>query len=371
MTAIPRQSPLRGSIPFWIIAVSVLAAIAGVLPIAAAIFGAGGPAAMRTAFAAAPPGAYAVVVQTEMAEDVLRVVPAAGGAPIEVARVPHLPGFATVGKVSPDGARVAVVSPDAGSLTRPVASLAVIDLATGDVTRVAAQVDAEMAPVWTPDGSAVVYTRTAPSATGAAEVVVLAAPATSGAERELGRVSGVLGAYPVGFVAGDLITVVIDGQGSSVLRGGNDLGVISPNITRDWQLSPDGTRLAFIEADLSAGLHYRARTVALTLSDEIEVAAQAYVPGVGQQLGVAWRPGAATPTFGEDPQPPGVEAMAQSASSGFDLPLAYSPDGASLVVQSWSGTSFANPGEMQLALVNEHGRTELSGATRFFGWAAR
>jgi hypothetical protein len=136
-------------------------------------------------------------------------------------------------------------------------------------------------------------------------------------------------------------------------------------------LSPDASALAFVDVDSSAGVRYVGRVVSLSGAGGGTVTAQALAAGT-QQLGPAWRPGDAAPTFGTEPVgtlPGGVAAS--SLSAGFDIPKSFSPDGRLLAAESYSGASFADPGNVSLTLVTDQGRIPIPNLTRFFGWAVR
>jgi len=366
-----RYAPRRAQIPYWLILATVLAAVVAVMPIVGAIVGGvGTPGAPKTAFATGAPGTYVVVARAERDYDVISVAPLANlEAVSEIARVPHLPGYASTGAVSPEGRRLAIVTTDAGSVAQPGASLLVLELETGALTRLAINVDPLQTPVWTADGRAVVATRIVPGERGLATVAFLRVPVDLSGERPVGEAAAVLGAYAVGFdPAGRLVSVVIDGRGSTAFRDGVEAVRLSTQITRDWRLSPDGAQMAFIEADVTGGLQYRARVASLDAGGGGGVAAQA-LSAEGQQLGVAWKPGAPLPTFGGEPAArPGVTA--QSLVSGFDVPLGYSPDGSALAEEHWSGTGFSDPGRLTLAVQTDAGLVTLNGYSRFFGWAA-
>ncbi|MCC6380866.1 MAG: PD40 domain-containing protein [Dehalococcoidia bacterium] len=368
-----RFAPRRGHAPYWLITVAVFAAVAAVVPIVAAIIGDAPAHGARTAFADAPAGTYAVFARPEATADVIMVAPATSpGEATEVVRVPHLPGFMSSGAVSPDGRRVALVTVDAGTPARPGASLLVADLDSGALDRLAVAVDPLQTPLWTPDGQAVVVTRNTVAESGLSTVTFVRVTLAGSREAVLFQNENVLGAYAIGFdPAGRLVSVVIDGRGSTVARDGTEGGLLSTQITRDWRLSPDGTRLAYVESDVTAGLHYRAQVAALDGGGAGDAQAQA-AGGAGQQMGVAWAPGAAAPLFGREPEAvaPGAVA-AQAAAAGFDIPLAYAPGGGALAVQHWSGSSFAEPGRMEIAVVGERAPGILPGAARFYGWAAR
>ena len=351
-----------------------------ILPIVFAILGAPAtPAVTGTAFATAPQGTYAVVARSEEAADVVSVVLASNPSDaMEVGRVPHLPGYASTGTVSADGRKLALVAADGGSQAHPRSSVLELDLETGTLTRLALDVDYLVTPVWRPDGKAVIATRTLQNEESPfATVTLLAARTDASGEEEVARFEDVLGAYPVGFdPSGELISVVIDGDGSTAYRGTTPVAHLSEHITRDWQLSPDGTQLAFIETNLSNGLRYLAGYVSLNAPGR-SGAARAMASGQGQQAGVAWKPGDPAPTFGREPGSQATIAGApingvSAAGTGIDIPLLYAPDGEFLAVTNLSGRDFANPGSLQLQVIAVSGeRHTLSGYSRFFGWSAR
>ena len=358
------------------IALAVLAAVVAVAPIGAAILGYGTSAVSpKTAFATAPAGDYAVLGRSDGQADVISVAWAANpGAVTEVARVPHIEGFASTGAVSPDSKHVALVSVDGGSATHPTASLNVVGLDTGLVTRAAADVMPGQTPVWTADGSRIVAVRMVGAADGASAVRVIEVSTSGKDERTVAEYKNVLGAYPIGFASTDkLATVVIDSRGSTLMVGDSVWGPISAGITRDWKLSPDGTQLAFIETVTDGGVRYLAQTVSLAPGSSVN--AQSLSTQVSA-LGTAWNPASQTAMFGIEPGgTPGVSAQSLSAGTadgaGFDVPMGFSRDGANLLVTRWSGASFEAPGKPVLQIVNQDGRTNYDTFTRFYGWASR
>ncbi len=371
-----KQTSARGRASRALVVLTVLAAFVAVMPIVAAIVRpGGGPAVARTAFASAPAGEYVVAANSGEGADVIFVAPATNpDAAIEIATIPHLRGYFARGAVSPEGRRLALVVADGGTPANPVAALYVLNLETAALTRLAATVDYLQTPVWAPDGQSVYFTRTATSGSPLAQVPVFRAGVDGRVENEVLRFDAALGVYPVAFdPAGRLVSVVIDGRGSTAYRDGVEAARLSAQITRDWALSPDGALLAFIEADASAGLRYQAKVISLEGAAGGDVAAQS-ASAQGQQLGASWKPGAAAPTFGAEPLSAASDgaALAQAASSGFDVPLAYSAAGDYLAVQRWTGSGFASPGHVTIEVVSEDGgRTPLGAFTRFFGWAAR
>lgn len=368
--AVTMQSAGRGQarLTRLIVGVSLVGAMVAVAPIVAALFGVGTPTARpSTAFASAPAGNYAVVSRNEGTVDVIGVVWAENpGAVTEIARVPHLDGFTSTGTVSPDGTRVALVTVDAGSAARPGASLIFVNLETGELYRGATNVEPMQTPVWEPDGRAAVVTRATP---GGIDVVRVGLAAQ---ETLLSSHPDVLGVYPIGHdSSGELLQVVIDSRGSTVQKSGSDFVHLGAFITRDWALSPDGSRLAYIEVNTDSGLQYLARTAAL--GERSTVQAQALTLDLSA-LGAAWNPETGDATYGAEPQE-GVQIQALSSDAndpqGFDVPLAYSADGDVLAVTHWTGESFDEPGVSGVYLVDAEGRWAIGGGARFLGWSAR
>jgi hypothetical protein len=372
--AVSRQTVTRHtSLSRLIIGVTVLAAVIAIAPIVAAAFGISGQqVATRTAFASAPSGNYAVVSRTEGQYDIVAVAWAENpGAVTEVARVPHIDGMGATGSVSPDGTKVALVAVDAGTATRPVASLISVDLVTGELFRAALNIEPNQVPVWAPDSQSVVVTRGVASDTSFGAIQVLRV-ALRGTEDVLWTRDAALAVFPVGYEpSGSLIAVVIDGRGSTVTRDGRDALSLGTAITRDWQLSPDGDRLAYVEANTENGLRYLARTVSLSGASSVQAQS---LSAEMTALGVAWEPTSGRPTFGVEPgqESGGVSAQALKADAGgFDVPLAYASDGSTLAVMRWSGESFLDAGSAQLELVDASGRAPIDDYTRFLGWARR
>lgn len=369
MTALPGYAPRRAHVPYWLIAATLAAAFIAVMPIVAAVF-VGTSTGTRTAFAGAAAGEYAVIVRSEETFDVVLAAPIAGGEPVEVTRISHLPGYGIKGQVSPSGRQLAVLVPDAGSVARPGTSLAVVDLETGASLRLANAVDDALAPVWNPAGDRLVFTRSTASGS-LSDVRVLSVPVAGGSEREEFSARA-LAVYPFGFTPdGTLVSAVVDGRGSTLMLGGRVALSLSTQITRDWRLSPDGTRVAFIESDLTNGLSYRARV--MSLDGQGGATAQA-MSAAGQQLGVAWLPGTGDVAFGHEPAAAAGDTGAASAqaltAAGFDIPVAYS-EASTAIVQAWSGPSFSDPGRAELTVVRDGQRTGLGYGTRFLGWSAR
>lgn len=370
-----RTTSHKGHLQAGLIAATIVAAAAAVLPIVFAIAGGiAAPGSSGTAFATAPPGQYAVVSRTEGTEDIIAVAPLTDPANArEVTRVKHLNGFAATGAVSPDGRQLAVVAPDGGTAAHPFGSLLAIALESGKQTRLLSGIDPQQTPVWANDSASIVVTAPSIDSSGMPGVRFVSVAVSGGEQRTLYQPGPVLGAYAVGFdPAGRFVAVVIDGRGSTLVRAETELQLLSTQITRDWRLSPDGRQIAFIESDLNGGLHYVPRVAVLGHP----VTGEAQVASPGQALGTAWKPGSDVPTFGrEDSGTSAGSANAQVVAgpghTGIDVPLGYSRDGRGLVVNHWSGSSFGAPGKVTLEVVADGARSSLAAYGKFLGWAQR
>ena len=355
----------RSRRPFAVLALAL--ALLGVVAVAL-LAQSGGPP--RTAFAGAASGQYAVVAKNTGGATVVTVVGTApNAAPMEIATIPHLHGFAPRGAVSPSGRHVALLTPDSAIAGKAFASLLVLDLETGLFRRLAEGLEPLQDPLWTPDAAAVVITRNVRTEAGERGVAV-ARVGFDGAESVLETHLGAGTVAPIGFDAlGRLLAVRLDARGSTLTRDGAELRWLSTHITRDWALSPDATRLAFVEVNLWQGLRYLPRVVSIEGRGGDVVAAAS--TSTQQALGAAWAPSSGAPSFGSEPSPLPPDSVSAQGPAGFDVPLAYSRDGAALAVRHWSGDSFDEPGIPRLEIVSGAGRQSLDGFSRFFGWSAR
>ncbi|MXX19222.1 MAG: hypothetical protein F4X03_08875 [Dehalococcoidia bacterium] len=350
--------------PFAVLALAVV--LLGVATVAL-LAQSGGPP--RTAFAGAASGQYAVVAKNTGAATVVTVVGATPNAvPIEIATIPHLHGFSLRGAVSPTGRHVALLTPDSAIAGRPFAALIVLDLETGLSRRLAEDLDPLQDVLWSPDATAVVVTRSVRTVDGEPGVAV-ARVGFDGTESVLETHLGAGMVAPVGFdVQGRLLAVRIDARGSTLTRDGAEILWLSTHVTRDWALSPDGAWLAFVEVNLWQGLRYLPHVVSIEGGGGVVSAASTPTE---QALGVAWSPSGDAPSFGSEPPAPPPGSVSAQGPAGFDVPLAYSRDGAALAVSHWSGNSFDEPGTPRLEVVSASGRQPLDGFSRFFGWSAR
>ena len=307
---------------------------------------------------------------------------------------PHASEFGVFAGLSSDSHRIAYTAlpPDTQAPTPDTpANLWLADVKTGaQPLMIDHDLDLLVKPIWTPDGSNVVFRRS----DGAAAVADNGQPvpaglymqrATAGAQDHLLVADPNQSLFPVAFSPDgtNLLFVGIADSASDVyfvsLAGGDpvDLGRLSDGLTRDWTLSPDGTRLAYLAVTLDPGsgavssrayVYDIVSNTSRPVTDETDqafspvwdAANNLYVSRLTQQGGgTVFR-------FG------GVPTPIAAPKKGFDVPLLFSPKGA-LIVQSFDGTSAESPGNATLAVVTDKGahRTIARGDVAFLGWVVR
>lgn len=277
--------------------------------------------------------------------DELHVRPLDGGPPRLLATFPRFLQIRPVGSTSPGGERVAVLH----VVDRPEPNhMSLVSIADGARIDVAGEFDPRSRIAWAPGGARLAATHSRDGETAVVEI-----DAVTGAAFEAASFPGALEVAPVGYSYDGrrLFVVVVDTSGSSLWairdRTVQKVAAMSPGPTRDWALSPDGARLAFVDR-LGAGERRFAGRVLLIATGTISD-----VPGAGDQVGVAWRPGNPLPDFGG---PGGTLRVEQAGEkTRYIVPLAWSPDGATLV-----GTVFDGGPEAGVELMTNDGRSVLA-----------
>ena len=282
---------------------------------------------------------------------------------VELALVAHAWGYGTFPSLSPDGDHIATtaVPPQGGP-----AQLQLLTIATGEATLLAENVDLT-APVWAPDGTALVVRRSAPHGTNAELVRVdLDGEATT-------IVAASAGLYPIEVSpdGGWLYYASLTPAGTEAARvslaGGTpeSLGRLSAGVARDWDLSPDGSRLAYLaQTDGPTTFVAEVRDLATGAASR---------PIAGLQFAPVWRNNVALTVGRLDAGPATAAAQVSLAGeaaaapalpapdAGFDVPVSWSPDGELLIVRNFLGTSAADPGPSFLVVVRPGGsRTPVS-----------
>ena len=322
-----------------------------------------------------------------------------------VAIVPHAAHYGIYVSLSPDGRFIAYTALSKGLKDASSDSPAEVWVmgADGSYPRLlAGDADLLIAPVWAPDSASLVFRRSRSEENAAGTFELVRVSLAGGGQTAQGPGESVLvsaeaALFPVGFSP--------DGKGlyyTQLSAGGTDLGQVavggSPSLvahlgddfTRDWHLSPDGARLAFLapqqsQADLPAG---RAGTVLRAMVMELggNLQLRPALPaadGPTQEFNPIWHPTDGDITLGRltlgDRSAPAMRVSASGSrrldgpSRGFDVPLAWSPDGDTLALRSFEGDLESNLGPWRLVLLDSAGqRREVKAESEisFVGWIA-
>jgi len=272
------------------------------------------------------------------------------------------------GTASPLGDSVAVlaVSPSFS----PYASLSILVLPEGTSREFEQPLDYLSPLAWSADGSRLAARHSSlPDESGRVSVDLLEFVPATGSSSVVARFENAFEVLPVGYSldGGRLFIVVLDQSGSTlwVERDGRTqrVATLGPGRTRDWSLSPDGSRLAYIEAIGAGERAYAGRILIIATGAVTGTAATA------NQFGVAWLPGSQVPVFGG---PGGSLHLSENPNeSAYIVPQRWSPDGSTLVGAIYSATNNRTGGiAPSIEFVTPTSRTQLSeepGAS-FVGW---
>ncbi|HXH23303.1 MAG TPA: hypothetical protein VNN10_14865 [Dehalococcoidia bacterium] len=342
---------------------------------------------LRSPSPAPVPGAAEYLVLAEFgpsADTVYRVDPARPSRRSRLLRVPHAPEYGMIASASPDGRAFAytVLPPETPAPAPDTpAELWTASMDGTAPRRLGVAFDLRVRPLWSPDGSSLVVRRSGsaidpPAGTeGPYELVQVRVP--DGAASVLARSEVAL--FPAGFSP--------DGRTfyyAAVSRAGSDLyGVdtvaltgapvarLSDDLTRDWALSPDGSRLAFLTLTPDGP---RSRSQVQVL--ELATGALAAVGEAGDEFGPAWTPSGGL-TLGALRGGAGAVLLdgevLGSRPRGFDVPLSWSRSGARVAARSFDGPSATSPGLASLVVIGRDGqrRTIAQGEVTFIGWTYR
>lgn len=295
-----------------------------------------------------------------------------------IATVPHRSGWDLHATVSPDGRTLVYdVLPRTANDPDTQGELWTIAIADLKARRLATGVDLRSSLVWSPDAAWVTYERV----TGSDTIEVRRANAAGAGDQLLARSQAGVRWFPMGYTpdGGSVLLARLSAEGTQVvsLAPGSAPGdgvQVAAGSSRGFSVGPDGRWALLVLMDEGGRKVYRA------------VAAQ---PGGGvarlsaggkEDTGIAWNPRTAEPAVGVVPDTPGAGVPAGPGATvvvppaGFDVPVAWSPDGRLLVVRHFSGNTTDRPGSETLQLAGPGGqRTDLSGSgpRTFVGWARR
>ncbi|MEE8422513.1 MAG: hypothetical protein V3S31_07025 [Dehalococcoidia bacterium] len=304
-----------------------------------------------------------------------------------VATVEHAEGWGINPAQAMVGSLVAYLALPSGSSGRGAAAeLWLLDVASGERTRLARDADLRVSPVFEREGAYLAY-----RAIGVdGEQRIVRVDLERGTRRIVHRYEGDFGVLPVA-VAGGGVTLFVE-----LSTGGTDLLSVdgdgnverllhaSDEIARDWRLSPDGSRISYLAPERSGErVVQRLHVVSLSGGAVESVSAG---DGGAQQFAPVWDPAGVALTFGREPYPDAtasavtlqladgsVTALA-GPEQGFDAPLGWSPDGRYLAARSFDGRSAFEPGAESMVVISIDGERHAvtaGGELIYIGWMTR
>ncbi len=294
------------------------------------------------------------------------------GSRAEIATIDHADEFGVFAALAPDGSAIAytALAPDTEDPSPASPAIAGIVDAGGDVTLLATDIDLLIAPVWSPDSASIVVRKNVAveDSAGTFELLLLGRDGTRATLTSWRSAS----VFPIAFApdgsklyfatlnetGSDLYSVAPDGSAETLIAH------LSDEIARDWKLSPDGTTLAYSVAESGATPGVVTMTLDLATA-AASVAIESDAPRA--EFNPTWRDDGELTVAAIKPEG-GGDAVAVDASGAtnaltenddsIDLPLAWSPDGATLAVRSVDGATTFEAGESYVDLIASDGSRE-------------
>ena len=283
--------------------------------------------------------------------------------------VPHAPGWAIVPSPEIVGGRAAftVLPPEAPANRNAPAELWVLTIADGSRTRLARDADLLIPPVFSPDGSALLYR----TALLEERQEIVRVDLDTRARRVVHVEESPFGVFPIGFDdAARPLIVRLSLGGTDLLRIEHPeppvlLRHLSDEITREWRLSADGSALTYVEPVIDRELVlWQPRALRTSNGETIPSAFPA-----ASYFAPLWEPSSGALTVGslggnslggvEDGvvllRPDGVLATLAPADAGFDLPLGWSLDSRWLAVRHFERASNIDPGRDVVTIIGLDG----------------
>jgi Tol biopolymer transport system component len=287
-----------------------------------------------------------------------------------IATIEHAPGYGVFPALAPDGRAIAytalpsdVAKPSPGS----PAVAAIVDV-EDHVTVLANDVDLLIAPVWSPDSSAVVVRKNtpAPDSAGSFELILLRRDGTRSTITTWSTAS----VFPIAFApdGSKLYYAALNTSGTDLYGVAPDgsaearIAHLSDDIARDWQLSPDGATLAYSVSVPGDPPQIVTKTLDLATgaaSDAIAAGGGARMEldpqwtGDGRVTVASVKPEGGSSAVSVDAT--GVTEAVTSSGDGIDLPLGWSPEGDRLAVRAVEGATPNEAGPSHVELVDADG----------------
>jgi hypothetical protein len=279
-------------------------------------------------------------------------------------------GYHARGIASPLGDQIAVLWQSAYATT---VNLSIVSVSSGSVRNAPGEYDPLTHLAWASDESSLLLTRTQTGQDGRTSVIEID-PVTLAA-KSIAELDGAFAVAPVGYSypGGGALVVVVDQKGSNLfaVRGEKlqRMAELSPGRTADWSLSPDGSRLAFVDVLGGGSRTYVGRTLLLANGSITTL------PAERNQIGASWMPGSPVPVFGG---PGGAWQLTDpDTDSAYIVPEAWSPDGRYVLATTYSaGSDGTSRPSTALELITRETGTDpsvrilISDATgaSFLGW---
>jgi Tol biopolymer transport system component len=302
-----------------------------------------------------------------------------------IATIDHAEGYGIFPTLAPDGHALAYTAlpPTTPKPAPDAPAQAAIVGDDGTTTLLADDVDLLIAPVWAPDGESIVVRKNTPEEDSAGTFELLRL-GRDGSRTSL-TTWHTAAVFPIAFApdGSKLYFATLNAQGSDLYSvapdgsGETEVAHLSDEITRDWALSPDGTRLAYSVATSGNTPGLVTRTLDLASGNSADVIAQ---DQTSAQLNPAWKAdgqltvGAVKPGGGGDAvqvESNGAATDLTQNNDSMDVPHSWSPDGAELAVRSVQGKTPFDAGAAHLDLVDTSGgRTRVtdSADVQVVGW---
>jgi Tol biopolymer transport system component len=311
-----------------------------------------------------------------------------------IATIDHARGYGIFATLSPNGKAVAYTAlPSDTAKPGPdaPANAAIVDV-KGDVAPLADDVDLLIAPVWSPDSTSIVVRKNtpAPDTAGTFELLLLGRDGT----RTTLTTWTTASVFPIAFSpdGAKLYFAALNNAGTDIYSIAPDgtaetkIAHLSDQIARDWRLSPDGATLAYSVAEGGAVPAVVAKTLDLATGAAADAVAPAGLQSGPPSTGIAR--GELNPTWKGDGKltiaslnlDGGGNATSIDAAGGassitansdrIDLPLDWSPDGATLAVRAVDGRTPSEASASHVELLRDGARDRVSDSAdvQIVGW---
>jgi hypothetical protein len=303
-----------------------------------------------------------------------------------VATVDHVEGWGINPAFSVAGEVAAYTVLPPGSIPRrdSPAELWLLDLRSGEPSRIARDADLLAPPAFDATGGKLLYRST--RSDGHQELISVSLDGR--VRRTVHSYEGAFGLYPIGFAAdGAVVFAELSTRGTDVYRvreGAAPVLVVhaSDQIARDWRISPDGGELSYLAPELLAERWVHRASVVDIANGTVRALAPTPAP-LAEQFGPVWTHDGRAVTLGREPlegtsaaaltvalDGGAAEALA-SPRVGFDVPVAWSPGGGYLIARTFDGASSHEPGRETMVVIAADGtRTELTTTSEviIIGW---